>query len=414
MARKRSACGLDPQRLQEFEESLRREVQIGSLAGAVHLVLRKGRTVYSCAAGFADVERKRRFTAGTLCRLHGATKPLLSAAFLALVDAGRCCLDDPIDQYLPFPELLARKARDAGDNAQKATLRHLLTMTSGLGYEDCKAYQGLMRSVRQRRTRRLRSFCKELLRLPLRSAPGKRYDYSFAYDVLGRVCEEISGLPLPKFMSKYLFRPLGMKDTHFTVPAHKKKRQAVLYTSKKLKSKTPRYRLARFRGASAPGILSGGGGLLSYEDPGLWGSAADYAKFLNALAGGKSPSGRQIWKASTVRKLWEDSLAPFTQPDGRLPGWHDADGSAEGGWWDFRGLSLLHSYLDLDEPPKRRRGAKPEARNSSSMWFSGGGGAFWTMEKGGIATVSFVQTLGGREDDTDGLGPLAYRLAPCL
>ncbi|CAJ1360111.1 unnamed protein product, partial [Effrenium voratum] len=198
------------------------------------------------------------------------------------------------------------------------------------------------RSVRQRRTRRLRSFCKELLRLPLRSAPGKRYDYSFAYDVLGRVCEEISGLPLPKFMSKYLFRPLGMKDTHFTVPAHKKKRQAVLYTSKKLKSKTPRYRLARFRGASAPGILSGGGGLLSYEDPGLWGSAADYAKFLNALlAGGKSPSGRQIWKASTVRKLWEDSLAPFTQPDGRLPGWHDADGSAEGGWWDFRGLSLL-------------------------------------------------------------------------
>ena len=39
--------------------------------------------------------------------------------------------------------------------------------------------------------------------------------------------------------------------------------------------------------------------------------------------------------------LGEDSLAPFTQPDGRLPGWHDADGSAEGGWWDFRGLSLL-------------------------------------------------------------------------
>ena len=124
-----------------------------------------------------------------------------------------------------------------------------------------------------------------------------------------------------------------------------------------------------------------------------------------------SASSREVLKQRTVSALWRDGLGPLGRRDGRLPGWHDGDGAAKGGWWDYRGLSLLHAYQDLDQPP-RGGGA---ARRSDSMWFSGGGGAFWTAERRrGLVTVSFSQTLGGRASESDGHGPLGYRISPYL
>mmetsp|Transcript_95486 Transcript_95486/g.297704 ORF Transcript_95486/g.297704 Transcript_95486/m.297704 type:complete len:133 (-) Transcript_95486:71-469(-) len=129
------------------------------------------------------------------------------------------------------------------------------------------------------------------------------------------------------------------------------------------------------------------------------------------LGGGAAADGTRVLRPATARALWRDALAPLGGRDGRLAGWHDSDGPAKGGWWDYRGLSLLHAFLDLEEPP--RGGGAP--RRSRSMWFSGGGGAFWTVDAArGLVTVSFSQTFGGREDEGDGHGPLGYRIAPYL
>eukprot|EP00928_Gymnodinium_smaydae_P074501 TRINITY_DN57546_c0_g1_i1.p1 TRINITY_DN57546_c0_g1~~TRINITY_DN57546_c0_g1_i1.p1 ORF type:complete len:453 (-),score=36.39 TRINITY_DN57546_c0_g1_i1:94-1452(-) len=434
---------LDDSTLESFRASLRRETsELASLAGAAHVILHRGKCVFSCEDGWANIESGKRFRLNTLCRLHGATKPLIAAAFLALVDAGKCRLSDPISKYLQFPDYISlgkasrggqrsRAASKSGKTPIKkdehnskskrvcATLRDLLTMTAGLGYEDTSSYKGVMKSVRSGAISDLTGLCDALLQQPLQAPPGTRYEYSFCHDMLGRVCEVISGLPLEKFMKKYLLQPLGMKDTHFVVPAHKMDRAAELYECKKVgrrvRGNTP-YMLKPYeaKGGSAPGILSCGGGVLSYEDAGMWSTAADYARFCAMLSdGGRAPgSGCQILRPATARALWQDALAELGGRDGRLAGWHDSDGPAKGGWWDYRGLSLLHSFLDLDEAP-RPPSKKP--RRSSSMWFSGGGGAFWTIDRGtGLVTVSFVQTFGGREDESDGFGPLAYRLAPCL
>jgi len=286
-------------------------------------------------------------------------------------------------------------------------------MTAGLGYEDAPAYRSLMQQVRNRQITDLACFCDAMAEKPLRAQPGERYQYSFTYEVLGRVCEVVSGLPLEDFMRKWLLGPLGMKDTHFIVPASKLKRCAALYEAKPLKRKRQdgaEYRLALYRHRDrAPQIQSGGGGILSYHDAGMWGTAQDYARFCHMLlSGGLSPSGRRVMKASTARNLWTDALGELGGRDGRLPGWHDSDGPTKGGWWDFRGLSLIHTFLDLEDKPRKGR-----KRRSRSMWFSGGGGAFWTLDaKRGLATVSMSQTFGGREDEDDSHGPLAYRISP--
>ena len=58
-----------------------------------------------------------------------------------------------------------------------------------------------------------------LLPTPIASHPGKRYQYSYGLDVIGRVIEVVSGKTLDIFLKECLFVPLGMKDTSFTVGA---------------------------------------------------------------------------------------------------------------------------------------------------------------------------------------------------
>jgi len=410
------AAGLDSIELARFQTGLRCETgRLQSLAGAAHIVLHRGKCVYSCAGGVADQARGTRFGLNTLCRLHGATKPLLAVAFLTLVDARRCRLSDPISKYLTFSDVVKRPKSSRCIKAPvEPTLRDLLTMSAGLGYEDSADYKDIMRGIRKGTIANLSQFCDAIVKKPLQSSPGTQYHYSFAYDVLGLVCEKISGLPLEAFMRKWLLDPLGMKDTHFVVPQRKRGRCAELYNATPLKRRKGEggaaFRLSPYTHKdSEVSILSGGGGILSYKDAGMWGTAADYARFCQmVVAGGVAVNGRRILKASTARSFWKDCLSPMGGKDGRIKGWHDTDGSKKGGWWDYRGLTLMHTFLDLDEPPRGRH-----ARRSRSMWFSGGGGAFWTIDaKRKLVTVSMSQTFGGREDEKDGHGPLAYRVGP--
>lgn len=435
------SAGLDTQTLEDFQKGLKKEAsELKSLSGGAHIVLHKGRCVFACADGEADVRSHSRFSLRTICRCHGASKPLMISAFLTLVDAGKCKLSDPVRKYLPFADRVMvsaspaksskAKARQRGSKGSKsrasaaavipaeATLRDLMINTAGLAdIEQPRLIAGLMKGVRNKKIKDLTGLCEAIASKPLHYPPGQRYAYSFSIDMLGRVCEVISGKPLEKFMDEAFLRPLGMRDTYFRVPPGKKRRAAVLYTSKKLSKKQrakkgTAYSLKPYwHQDEAPGILSGAGGIVSYRDAGIWSTAQDYAKFCQMiLAGGVAPNGNRVLKASTAKSFWSDALWSLGGRDGRLLGWHDADGPQTGGWWDYRGLSLAHVYLDLDRPPTKANG---KARRSQHMWFSGGGGVYWTIDsKTKLVTVSFVQTLGGREDESDGLGPLAFRIAP--
>lgn len=57
--------------------------------------------------------------------------------------------------------------------------------------------------------------------LPLCNQPGEVYYYGKSFEVVGRVIEVASGMPLQDFMHKRLFAPLGMHDTFFHVPPEK-------------------------------------------------------------------------------------------------------------------------------------------------------------------------------------------------
>jgi len=425
-------AGLDPVPLDQLRAALRREThELQCLSGAAHIVLHRGRCVLACCDGVADRRSRRQWSVDTICKLHGCTKPLVSVAFLTLVDEGKVKLSDPISRFLKFSDRLKRKSLTAKGKRHAAaaaaakgvvlkarackvrklpTLRNLLTMTAGLGYEHTPAYKPIMKLVRKGSIQDLAGLCNAISQLPLEAEPGTRYEYSFCTDVLGRVCEAISGQRLDRFVERRLLKPLGMKDTHFSVPSRKYHRMAVLYDAQK-RARGGRFALRPWsHPEKAPGIMSGGGGVLSYEDAGMYSTVRDYSKFVQMLVdGGTALNGKRILSERTVRALWGDALAEYARPDGRLPGWNDADGIAKGSSWDTTGCSLLHTHLVFDKPPT---GSGPP-RRAKTMWMGGGGGTYWVADKERqLVSVSFTQTLGGRQDQSDGLGPQGSDAAP--
>merc|ERR1719265_2024371 len=229
-----------------------------------------------------------------------------------------------------------------------ATLRHILTQTAGLLYTEYPAYEKVMSACRTGKITSLAGMCDALGDVPLQFEPGSRYEYSFCTDFMGRVCEVVSGQCLDEFVAAKVLKPLGMNDTHFVVPPSKHHRMAVLYQCQESKKKNPLrpyVPTAWDHPDSAPGIFSAGGGVLTYKDAGMWGTARDYAKFGQMLLdGGVAQNGTRVLKASTVRQLWTDGLAPLKDRNGQLCNWNindakkkldDTDGPPfKGGSWD--------------------------------------------------------------------------------
>jgi CubicO group peptidase (beta-lactamase class C family) len=62
-------------------------------------------------------------------------------------------------------------------------------------------------------------FLDRLSSLPLVYQPGTVWEYGFGLDVLGLIVESISQEPLGQYLTDNVWRPLGMADTGFVIPA---------------------------------------------------------------------------------------------------------------------------------------------------------------------------------------------------
>ena len=176
------------------------------------------------------------------------------------------------------------------------TVRDLLTHQSGLTYGFMNrtnvdaAYRALKLDGGADLT--LERLVDELSRLPLEFSPGTAWNYSVATDVVGYLVQVLSGMSLEDYFIEHLFKPLGMQDTYFTVPADKIDRFAACYQYQpgdrfSLQDDPQQSSFTR-----AHGFLSGGGGLVSTID--------DYYRFAQALANGGELQGARIIGRKTL------------------------------------------------------------------------------------------------------------------
>jgi CubicO group peptidase (beta-lactamase class C family) len=286
-----------------------------TIVGANILIELNGELVYSRQAGFLDREVDRQMAPHTIFRLASVTKPMVAVAALAMVEAGKMRLDDPVTRYLPD-----FRPRLADGTAPTITISHLLTHTSGLTYDTDNGNGEPACGGTGPSDFDLAENIRRIAALPLAFAPGTGWRYSVAIDVLGGAMEVADGRSLPEIVKARVTRPLGMHDTDFW-PADPD-RLAIAYADG-----TPPTRMGDVervkdgdgfvtfwtgRAFARKAFPSGGAGMI--------GSAEDFLVFLEVMRKGGAPllspaSMQLLTEAHTV------DLDPAPSGQGYSHGW---------------------------------------------------------------------------------------------
>ena len=269
-----------------LDRAIDRAIAERRIAGAVVLVAKDGKVVYRRAKGMADVEAKRPMTADTIFRLTSVSKPIVTSAAMRLVEMGILDLDRPVTDWVPD-----FKPKYNG-TTPAITLRQLLTHTSGIGYVSDEGGKGPYNDAGVQdggfgKGITLEENLRRLASADLRFAPGTAWNYGLGIDVIGRVIEKATNLPLEVAVRDLVTQPLGMKDTGFHVAKWDEARLAANYRDGKggpaLMHDDERVPIlqshARFdpsRATDADSWASAGAGMT--------GSAEDLMRLLQALA----------------------------------------------------------------------------------------------------------------------------------
>ena len=303
--------GLSTSRLARVTGWMRRWVDSGRLPGLLVAVVRNDGLAWFETCGYRDVESGRAVEPDTIYRIYSMTKPITTVAALMLYEEGCFQLDDPVANFIPaFAGTRVFASGDAESFttiplARPITVHDLMIHTSGLtyGFQHEHAVDALYRRRRiefNANVGPLAEVVEAAAAQPLVFQPGMRWNYSISTDVLGRLVEIWSGVPLDTFFAERIFGPLGMRDTGFQVPEGQDDRFASNY----LRTDGDGLALADPAGESrflAPAVtLSGGGGLVS--------TAADYLRFLRMLRGRGSLEDARLLGRKSVELMTMNHL----------------------------------------------------------------------------------------------------------
>ena len=147
-------------------------------------------------------------------------------------------------------------------------MRHLLTHTSGCGYDFWS--EDITRYIEKTGTPAIISCANAALSVPLLFDPGETWRYGVGIDFAGKAVEKVTGQKLGRYMKENIFDPLGMKDTAFKIGDEQRKRLARIH------ARTPEGFVATDTEIpQEPEFEMGGGG--------LYGTVGDYLRFCAGL-----------------------------------------------------------------------------------------------------------------------------------
>ncbi|MDX8456068.1 serine hydrolase domain-containing protein [Mesorhizobium sp. VK9D] len=217
-----SAGPLDRDFGQRIDRVVDAAIEEQRVVGGVIMVAQHGDTLYRRGFGLADREQGKPMAEDAIFRLSSVTKPIVATAALALAEAGRFALHDPVCKFVP-----EFRPRMPDGEEPVITVRQLLTHTAGLAYGFAQpagnAYERAQ--VSDGLDQPGLSMADNLARIasvPLAYAPGTRWAYSVGMDVLGEVMARAAGISLPGLVDRLIVEPLGMSDSGFVVRDEKR------------------------------------------------------------------------------------------------------------------------------------------------------------------------------------------------
>ncbi len=176
------------------------------IAGAVVLVVKDGKVLFSKGYGYSDVAKKTPVTPeGTLFRPGSVSKLFTWTAVMQQVEAGKLDLDRDVNEYLDF--------KIPAVSGRPITLRSIMTHTPGfeetvqeLFVKNEKGLTPLPHYLQAHMPERV---------YPVLTTPA----YSnYATTLAGYIVQRVSGQPFDDYIEQHVLHPLGMMHSTFRQP----------------------------------------------------------------------------------------------------------------------------------------------------------------------------------------------------
>jgi len=190
----------DDEMVAYLEDYLNKLTSEDKFSGTV-LVARDDRVLFKKAYGTAckryDVPNK----IDTKFNLGSMNKMFTGVAIAQLAQQGKLSFDDPIIKHLPdYPNK---------EVAEKVTIHHLLTHTSGMG-----DYWEEIFAAKWWEIKTVQQIADLIADKPLEFEPGERFRYSNSGPIiLGLIIEKLSGMSYYDYVKEYIYKPAGMVNS---------------------------------------------------------------------------------------------------------------------------------------------------------------------------------------------------------
>lgn len=282
------------------DDLLAAAVSSGDVPGVAAVIADDVDIVYEAAHGLRDVSADDKLSTETMFRIASMTKLVTAVAALQLVEQGRVELDAPVGNYVrDFDSLLVLEGFN-GDvpvmrpPATRATVRQLLTHTSGLGYDTWSAK--LLRYHELTGVPNIAKGLKATFAVPFVCDPATQFNYGTSSDWLGLVVEAVSRQSLDRYFYDHIFGPLGMDDTVMTMSTEQRARSAPVH----VRGPDGRWMPTDIDNAQNPEFYAGGHGL--YSTP------SDFVRLQQAVLGGGTYKATRLLEQTTVDEMFRNHI----------------------------------------------------------------------------------------------------------
>jgi methyl acetate hydrolase len=289
-----------------IDQVLAAAVAAGDVPNVTAVAADRNGVIYEGAAGPRAVGQPDPIGPDSMLRIASQTKMVTTTAALQQVERGNLELDAPVAIYLPeFADLQVLEGFD-GDTPKlrpagaRATVRQLVTHTTGLGYDFFHA--GILRWESLTGTPNVMSGSRAIFTAPLTCDPGTRFEYGINSDWLGRVVEVVSGQSLDAYLDVNVLGPLGMHNTTFMMNDQQRASSVPVH----LRGEDGSWAATEVDWSQQPQWWAGGHGL--YATP------RDYLAFQRMLLGGGTLGDATILAPATVAAAFSNQIGSLDFP----------------------------------------------------------------------------------------------------
>ena len=206
--------GVPVSELAAFDQAVTSIMTQYNIPGAALAVTNQGRLVLAHGYGTLDPGGIEPVQPDSLFRVASLSKPITAVAILQLWDQGLIDLDRGAFHYLPDIHTIPGQPRNP--QMSQITVRQLLTYCAGwdenLSPDPLNQTTLIAKQLGVTPPANSTALIRAMLSRPLDFTPGARFSYDeFAYIVLGRIVEHVTGMNYEEYIRTQILAPLGIE-----------------------------------------------------------------------------------------------------------------------------------------------------------------------------------------------------------